>query len=191
MTEQARNVGVLVGSLRKDSHSRRLAHALAALSPPSLAYRPIEIGTMPLYNQDLETATPPDAWTTFRNEILRSDALLFVTPEYNRSIPSALKNAIDVGSRPKGSSVWNAKPAAVISNSPGVIGAFGANHHLRQCLMCLNVATMAGPEAYIGGVDKLFDAQGGIVNPGTREFLAQFMQRFADWVERNARPAAR
>ena len=191
MNVEARKVAVLVGSLRKDSHSRRLAQALAALSPPTLAYRPIELGAMPLYNQDLETASPPEAWTTFRREVVASDALLFVTPEYNRSIPSVLKNAIDVGSRPKGGSVWNAKPAAVVSNSPGAIGGFGANHHLRQCLMCLNVATMAGPEAYIGGVDKLFDEQGGVANPTTREFLTQFMQRFADWVERNVRTPPR
>ena len=182
-----RDVGVLVGSLRKESHSRRLALALAPLSPPSLSYRFIEIGAMPLYNQDYETASPPAAWTAFRDDVRRSDALLFVTPEYNRSIPSALKNAIDVGSRPKGSSVYDFKPAAVISNSPGVLGGFGANHHLRQCLMCLNAAVMPAPEAYIGGVDKLFDEQGGVANPAIRDFLTQFMQRFADWVESNGR----
>jgi chromate reductase, NAD(P)H dehydrogenase (quinone) len=186
MMNPARDVGVLVGSLRKASFSRRLAHALAALAPPTLAHRVIDIGALPLYNQDDE-ASPPAAWTAFRGEVKRCDALLFVTPEYNRSIPSALKNAIDVGSRPKGSSVWDFKPAAVISASPGVLGAFGANHHLRQCLMCLNVATMPAPEAYIGGVDKALDEQGGIAVASTREFLETFMRRFADWVERNGR----
>lgn len=177
-------VGVLVGSLRKGAYSRRLAHALARLAPSRLALSIIEIGAMPLYDQDHETATPPDAWVAFRHAITAADALLFVTPEYNRSIPSALKNAIDVGSRPKGSSVWNGKPAAVISLSPGVIGAFGANHHLRQCLMCLNVPTMPGPEAYVGGADKLFTEEGEIGVPATREFLVQFMQAFDTWAGR-------
>ena len=190
MTPQARNVGVLVGSLRKASHSRRLAHALAALAPPTLAFHPIELGAMSLYNQDDETSSPPQPWTAFRDDIRRCDALLFVTPEYNRSIPSVLKNAIDVGSRPKGSAAWDAKPAAIVSNSPGVLGGFGANHHLRQCLMCVNVAVMPAPEAYIGGVDKLFDDEGAISNPTTRDFLTQFMQRFADWVERYGRTRA-
>jgi chromate reductase len=177
------HVGVLVGSLRKGAYSRRLAHALARIAPARLRLAIIEIGAMPLYNQDDEPA-PPQPWQAFRSAIKAADALLFVTPEYNRSIPSALKNAIDVGSRPKGSSVWNAKPAAVISLSPGVLGAFGANHHLRQCLMCLNVAVMPAPEAYIGGADKLFTDDGDIAVGSTRDFLAQFMQAFDTWIDR-------
>jgi len=183
MDKSSIEVGVLVGSLRKASFSRRMAMALHHLAPPHLRLSVIEIGAMPLYNQDDEAAAPA-AWTAFRDEIKGADALLFITPEYNRSIPSALKNAIDVGSRPKGSSVWNGKPAAVISLSPGVIGAFGANHHLRQCLMCLNVATMPAPEAYIGGADKLFDAADDVVVPATRDFLSQFMQAFDRWIDR-------
>jgi chromate reductase len=187
MQTRVRYVGVMVGSLRKASWSRRLALALGELSPPSLRLSFIEIGQMALYNQDLETDSPPAPWVAFRAEVRRAHALLFVTPEYNRSIPSALKNAIDVGSRPKGSSVYDGKPAAVISTVPGVLGGFGANHHLRQCLMCLNVATMPAPEAYIGGVDKLFDESGALVVESTRQFLQVFMQRFGEWVERNGR----
>jgi chromate reductase len=185
MERRSTNVRVLVGSLRAGSYSRRMAHALAALAPEPLALSIIEIGALPLYNQDLE-ATPPASWLAFRSDIRATDALLFVTPEYNRSIPSALKNAVDVGSRPKGAAVWSGKPAAVISVSPGVLGGFGANHHLRQCLMCLFVPVMPTPEAYIGGVDKLLTDDDRIAVDSTREFLAQFMRAFADWVERFA-----
>ena len=109
--------------------------------------------------------------------------MLFVTPEYNRSVPAVLKNALDVGSRPYGSSVWDRKPGAIVSSSPGAIGAFGANHHLRQSLVFLNVPTMQQPEAYVGHVDKLFDEHGKLVSDGTRKFLQEFMQAFANWVE--------
>jgi chromate reductase len=112
--------------------------------------------------------------------------VLFVTPEYNRSVPAPLKNAIDVGSRPYGQSVWDKKPAAVVSVSPGAIGAFGANHHLRQSLVFLNMPTMQQPEAYIGGADKLFDASGKITNDGTRDFLTKFMAAYAAWVEKHS-----
>ena len=138
---------------------------------------------MPLYNEDLETASPPAQWTVFRQRVKAADAVLFVTPEYNRSVPAALKNALDVGSRPYGSNVWDRKPGAIVSASPGAIGAFGANHHLRQSLVFLNVPTMQQPEAYIGHADKLFDEQGELVSDGTGKFLQQFMQAFANWVE--------
>jgi chromate reductase len=186
MQTNVRTIGVIIGSLRAAAFTRRLSHALRPLAPPSLNLEVIEIGAMPLYNQD-EEASPPAAWTQFRGEVRAVDALLFLTPEYNRSIPSPLKNAIDVGSRPKASNAWDGKPAAVISLSPGVLGGFGANHHLRQCLMCLNVATMPAPEAYIGGADKLFDAEDAIVVESTRQFLTQFMSRFAEWVEQTGR----
>lgn len=181
------DVGVLVGSLRKGSLSRRLALALQPLAPERLRLSIIEIGAMPLYNQDEETSPPPP-WTAFRERVKAADALLFVTPEYNRSVPSPLKNAIDVGSRPKGDSAWNAKPAAVISVSPGVLGAFGANHHLRQSLMCLNVATMPAPEVYLGGADKLFGEDGAIAVAATRDFLTHFMRSFDQWIGRFASP---
>jgi len=180
-----KDVAVLVGSLRKGSFSRKMANAMRELAPPELKLEIVEIGQLPLYNQD-EDSAPPATWTAFRERLRRADAFLFVTPEYNRSVPAALKNAIDVGSRPYGKSMWNGKPAAVVSVSPGAIGAFGANHHLRQSLVFLNVPAMQQPEAYIGGADKLFDAEGKFTNPGTREFITKYLQAFATWITRNA-----
>jgi chromate reductase, NAD(P)H dehydrogenase (quinone) len=178
-------VAVLTGSLRKESINRKVAHTLIELAPPSLQPEIAEIGALPLYNQDSE-ATPPAAWTQFRDTLKAAEAVLFVTPEYNRSIPAALKNAVDVGSRPYGRSVWNAKPAAVVSASPGAIGGFGANHHLRQSLMAVNLRVMPQPEVYLSAADKLFDADGTISSQGTREFLQKFMQAFAAWIAANA-----
>lgn len=181
-----KDVVVLVGSLRKESFNRKMAHALSELAPPSLKLEIVEIGQLPHYNQD-EEVNPPAAWTAFRERIAKADAVLFVTPEYNRSVPAVLKNALDVGSRPYGKSVWSGKPGAVVSVSPGAIGAFGANHHLRQSLVFLNVPAMPQPEAYVGGADKLFDAQGKIANPSTRDFLTSYMKAFGEWVERHAK----
>ena len=182
-----RKVAVVVGSLRKDSFNRKLAHALAKMSPPTLTLEEIEIGNLPLFSQDWE-ADPPPVVSEFKRRIAAADALLFVTPEYNRSVPGVLKNALDVGSRPYGKSAWGPKPGAVISVSPGAIGGFGANHHLRQSLMYLDVAVLPQPEAYIGGAAKLFDEQGTLINDSTREFITKFMQSFADWVERIRAP---
>jgi chromate reductase len=180
-----KNVAVLVGSLRKGSLNRKLALALIAMAPPSLALKIVEIGQLPLYNQDTDEA-PPATWTDFRKTIAGSDAVLFITPEYNRSVPSALKNAIDVGSRPYGKSAWAGKPGAVISVSPGVIGGFGANHHLRQSLVFLNVPAMQQPEAYIGGADKLFAEDGSISNPQTHDFMTKYLAAFEQWITRHA-----
>jgi chromate reductase len=177
-----RNVAVLVGSLRKESLTRKVAHAVAALAPPSLKLEIVEIGQLSLYNQDLES-TPPAEWVAFRDRIRAADAVLFATPEYNRSVPGALKNAIDVGSRPRESSAFNGKPAAVISVSPGALSGFGANHHLRQMLVFLNVPAMAQPEAYIGGAGKLFDSAGNLTNDSTRDFLRNFVESFGRWIE--------
>jgi chromate reductase len=176
-----RQVAVVVGSLRKGSLNRKMALALAAIAPASLRLEIVEIGQLPLYNQD-DDASPPAPSVAFKQKIAAADAVLFVTPEYNRSVPGVLKNAIDVGSRPYGKSAWDGKPGAVISVSPGAIGAFGANHHLRQSLVFLNVPTMQQPEAYVGHADKLFDEQGKLVSDGTRKFLQGFMQAFANWV---------
>jgi chromate reductase, NAD(P)H dehydrogenase (quinone) len=165
--EKPMNVCVLVGSLRKASFNRMLANELIWLAPSSLKLDIVEIGQLPFYNEDLETAVPPSPWTAFRQRVKAADAVLFVTPEYNRSAPAALKNALDAGSRPYGSSVWDRKPGAIVSSSPGAIGAFGANHHLRQSLVFLNVPTMQQPEAYVGHADKLFDEHGKLVNDGT------------------------
>jgi chromate reductase len=181
-----RTVAVLVGSLRKESFSRKVANAVAEVAPASLRFTPIEIGSLPPYNQDLDAGNAPPAWVAFRDAVRPADALLFVTPEYNRSVPGVLKNAIDVGSRPYGKSVWSRKPGGVISVSPGALSAFGANHHLRQCLVFLDVPAMQQPEAYIGGADKLFDASGKLTNDSTREFLGKFAHAFATWIDRNA-----
>ena len=178
-------IAVLVGSLRKESFSRKVANALIALAPTSLKPAIAEIRELPLYNQDLDTATPPPQWTAFRDRVRPVQGVLFVTPEYNRSVPGVLKNAIDVGSRPYGKSVWDRKPAGIVSVSPGAIGAFGANHHLRQSLVFLNMPAMQMPEAYVGGADKLFDAEGKLTNDSTREFLSKFMQAYASWVEKH------
>jgi chromate reductase len=182
-----RKVAVIVGSLRRESYSRKLAKALIEVAPPSLVASIVEIGALPLYNQDLEDAGAPPQWVEFRDRVRPADAVLFVTPEYNRSVPGVLKNAIDVGSRPYGKSVWSGKPGAVVSNSPGAISGFGANQHLRQSMVFLDVPMLQQPEAYIGGVAELFDADGKVKNEKTREFLKQFMNAFAAWVERNAR----
>ena len=182
MTE-ALSVAVLVGSLRKASFSRKLALALADLAPDSLQLEIVEIGTLALYNEDEEGSHP--AWTQFRDRVKAADAVLFVTPEYNRSVPGVLKNAIDVGSRPYGQNAFGGKPGAVISASPGAIGGFGANHHLRQSLVFLNVPILQQPEAYVGGIAKLFDDVGALTNEGARGFLGQFIAAFASWVKLN------
>lgn len=178
-----KRIGVLVGSLRKESFNRKMALALAQMQPESLKLDIVEIGQLPLYNQDLDEK-PPQEWVAFRDRIRDCDGILFVTPEYNRSVPAALKNAIDVGSRPYGKSVWNGKPAAVMSVSPSAMGGFGANHHLRQSLVFLNMPVMQQPEAYVGGADKIFGERGEISADKTREFLQGFIKSYAAWVER-------
>ena len=139
-----------------------------------------------MFNEDLE-ATPPKEWETFREKIRAADGLLFLTPEYNRSVPGVLKNAIDVGSRPYGKNSWDGKPGAVVSVSIGDISGFGANHHLRQSLTFVNVPTMAQPEAYIGNDGDLFDENGNLTNDSTKEFLRSFMEAFEKWVKTHLR----
>lgn len=181
------NVAVLVGSLRKASLTRRVANVLADVSPRELRLAQVEIGNLDLYNQDFDDeGRIPEAWLQFRRTLAACDAVLLVTPEYNRSVPAVLKNAIDVGSRPAGQSVWNGKPAGVVSVSPGALAGFGANHHLRQSLVFLDMPTMQQPEAYIGGAGAMFDEAGRLTNDKTREFLRKFMESFAQWVERLA-----
>lgn len=180
-----RKIAVLVGSLRRESLNRKMAEALCGLAPEGLAFEFMDIGSLPLYNEDLE-ADAPQAWTKLRESLRTCDGFLFVTPEYNRSVPAALKNALDVGSRPYGQSVWNGKPGAVLSLSPGAIGGFGANHHLRQSLTCLNVFVLQQPEAYVGGASGFFGADGKLADTGVREFATKFMSAFGRWLERNA-----
>ena len=186
MMKTLRKIGVLVGSLRKGSISAGLARALQGISPLDSVLELVPIGDMPFYNEDDEEQTPA-SWRVFRERILACDAVLFVTSEYNRSMPAVLKNAIDVGSRPKGQSVWNGKPAAIITFSPGNLGGFGANHHLRQSLVCLNVPTMAAPEVYLSGAAKLLEERGAIANPETQAFLEHVMTSFGRWSEQNLR----
>lgn len=178
------NTAVIVGSLRKESFSLKLARALTALAPPSLQLDVVTLNGLSLYNQDLD-ATPPADWVDFRDRVRKADAVLFVTPEYNRSVPGVLKNAIDVGSRPYGQSVFNGKPGGVISNSPGALGGFGANHHLRQSLVFLNVSVLQQPEAYIGGIGDAFDEKGELLKTSLREFLEAYIKTFAAWVARH------
>ena len=176
------DVAVLVGSLRRESLNRRMAFALKKLSPEGLELNVIEIRDLPLYDQD-DDASPPERSVTFKQTIRDCDAALFITPEYNRSIPGVLKNAIDIASRPYGDSAWEGKPAGVVSVSPGAIGGFGANHHLRQCLVFLNMPVLAQPEAYIGNAGDLFDEHGGISKPDTEKLLRTFMESFLQWIQ--------
>lgn len=178
-----RNVALLVGSLRNESWTRKVANAIVGLAPDSLHFEPIEIGQLPLYNQDLETDRPPKPWVELRDRIRRQDGVLFATPEYNRSVPGVLKNAIDVGSRPYGKSVFAGKPAAIISVSPGALGAFGANHHLRQSLVFLDMPCMQQPEVYISRAAELFDGD-ALKDDKTRDFLKKFADAYASWVSR-------
>lgn len=180
-----RDIAVLVGSLRKDSYNRRAAEALARLAPPELRFRFIDI-VVSLYNQDLDTDAPPADWTRLRDDIRPADAVLFATPEYNRSVPGVLKNAIDVASRPYGKGAINGKPAAIVSVSPGAIGGFGANNHLRQSAVFLDMPMLQQPEMYIGAAADLFDEQGELKNEKTRTLFAKFATALAQWIDLTA-----
>ena len=180
-----KKIAIVVGSLRQDSFSRKIAKAMMNMAPGKLEMEFVEIGTLPLYNEDIDTATPPQAFTEFRDRIRAADGILFVTPEYNRSMPGALKNAIDVGSRPYGKAAWSGKPCAIVSQSPGALGGFGANHHLRQTLPFLNMPAMPGPEAYLGGIGAKFQGE-ALADESLRGFLQSFVDSFATWVERHA-----
>ena len=184
----ARKIAVLVGSLRREAFSRRVANALRLLQPPSINLEVVEIAQLPLYNADDE-AEPPLPWVEFRDRIRASDAVLFVTPEYNRSVPGGLKNAIDVASRPYGKSAWEGKPCGIVSCTPGGLGAMGANFALRQCLVFLDMPVMQQPEMYLSGIDKLIDADGKVLNDKTRELLEKFLHAYCTWIERNIRAA--
>jgi len=177
-------VGILVGSLRKDSYSKKIAQNVAALFPDGYDAEFVDIGKMPLYNQDFDDDNnAPEEITTFRNTMKHIDAVLFVTPEYNRSIPGVLKNAIDVGSRPPNSSIWSGKPAAIISQSPSNLSGFGANHHLRQPLVFLDMPILQQPEVYLAHSAELLDENGKIKNKDTIEFLQSFVDTFVKWIE--------
>jgi NAD(P)H-dependent FMN reductase len=175
------DVGVIVGSLRAGSHSRKVANALIHRAPPNLMCRLIEIGDLSLYNEDLEDKAPAE-WRNFRLQVRACQAVLFVTPEYNRSIPGCLKNAVDVGSRPENESVWNGLPVGVVSVTPYKLGAFGANHALRQTFVYLNMLALQQPEAYISGAAELFNADATLKNPETGKLFVDFMAKLANWI---------
>ena len=178
----AHKIAILVGSLRKESLNRKIALSVKEFAKDKLDCNLIEIGDLPLYNEDID-ADPPAEYIRFRNQVREADGVIFCTPEYNRGLPAAIKNALDVGSRPYGHSVWDKKPAAVISASPSAIGAFGANHQLRQSCVFLNMPMMQQPEAYLGSVsaDK-FDEAGCLREGALRDFVVQLTSAFADWV---------
>lgn len=182
MPERLYDIAILVGSLRADSLNRKVARSLCALAGERLACDIVEIGNLPLYNQEYDSDSP-EAYVRFRERIQTADGVLFVTPEYNRGVPGVLKNAVDVGSRPYGQSVWNQKPAAIVSASPGAIGGFGANHQLRQACVFLNMPVMQHPEAYLGRVsDDSFGADGGLKEGPLKDLVLGLAKAFADWV---------
>ena len=177
------NIAIVCGSLRKGSINRKIARSICAFSKAILDCDIVEFGDLPLFNQDLE-GDPPAAWTRFRDAIAAADGVLFVSPEYNRSIPGGLKNAIDVASRPYGSSVWAKKPAAIVTASPGSIGGFGSNHHIRQACVFLDMPVMQHPEAYLGHVsDDSFDADGCLKAGPLKDIVIKLAEAFADWVD--------
>ena len=177
------NIAIIVGSLRESSVNRKVAKTMCAIRDDSLECSIVEIGDLPLFNQDRE-GNPPAEWVAFREKIAAVDGVLFVTPEYNRGIPGALKNAIDVGSRPYGKSVFAKKPAAVVTASPGGVGGFGCNHQLRQCCVFLDMPVMAQPEAYLGHVtDDSFDADGQLKDGPLKDVVTTLAHAFAGWVD--------
>ncbi len=178
-----RTVAVLLGSLRRDSYNRRLMLAVERLAPPPLLFQQVRIDDLPLYSQDFDDDYPPNA-RRLKNDIQSAQALLFVTPEYNRSVPGALKNAVDIGSRPKGTNSFAGKPAAVIGASTGAIGTAIAQHHLRSSLHFLDVPTLGQPEVYLQFRDEIIAPDGTVTNASTRTFLQRFVDAYAAWVER-------
>jgi chromate reductase len=179
----AYRIAIIVGSLREGSLNRKMARSICAMRGDNLDCSVVEIGNLPLYNQDLDS-NPPEQWVNFRRQVSSADGVLFVSPEYNRGIPGVLKNAIDVGSRPYGESVFDKKPAAIVTVSPGSIGGFGANHQIRQACVFLNMPVMQQPEAYLGGVtDDSFTENGQLKEGPLKDLVAKLAHAFHDWVD--------
>jgi len=176
-------IGIIVGSLREGSINRKIARSMCAIRDDDLDCSMIEIGDLPLFNQDIEKS-PPEQWVRFKEQVAASDGILFCSPEYNRGMPGVLKNAIDVGSRPYGRSVWDRKPAAIITASPGAIGGALANHQIRQSCVFLNMPVMQQPEAYLGHVgDDSFGEDGLLVDGPLKKLVEKLAHAFADWVK--------
>ena len=175
-------IGIIVGSLRDGSINRKVARSMCAIRDDDLECSMIEIGDLPLFNQDIEMR-PPEQWTRFKEQVAAADGILFCSPEYNRGMPGVLKNAIDVGSRPYGRSVWDRKPAAIITVSPGAIGGALANHQIRQSCVFLNMPVMQQPEAYLGHVgDDAFGEDGLLVDGPVKKIVEKLAHAFAEWV---------
>ncbi|OCA75454.1 NADPH-dependent FMN reductase [Chryseobacterium arthrosphaerae] len=182
-------IGIIAGSLRRESFSKKIARALLPMVPQDFAFRIISIEDLPIYNQDFDDHdNVPESYVKFRDEIRSIDGIIFVTPEHNRSVPAALKNAIDVGSRPAGKNVWDGKPGAVFSNSPGNLSAFGANHHVRQSLVFLNIPVMQQPEVYLPHIDKVWDENGNLKDEKVKDFLQKAVDAYIEWFKKNRVP---
>lgn len=175
-------IGIIVGSLRKDSFNKKIAEVIAGLLPEGYEAEFLNIANLPLYNEDIDGDNPPQEYIDYREKLSQCDAFLLATPEYNRSYSAAIKNAIDVGSRPYTSNQWSGKPSAIVSASMGGFGGMAANNHLRQVLMLVNSPTLAQPEVYIPSVYNCFTEEG--VNPDTKELLQKFVDAFVKHIER-------
>jgi len=178
-------IAVVVGSLRRESFNRRLANAVQRMAPSDFSFQHLRIDDLPLYNQD-DDGNPAAVVTRLKSEIAAAQGLLFVTPEYNRSMPGVLKNAIDHASRPYGQNAWAGKPAGVLGASIGATGTAMAQQHLRNVLAYLDVPTLAQPEAFIQVKDEFFDANGDIASPGSKKFVQGWVERWVAWVKRHA-----
>jgi chromate reductase len=178
-------IAILVGSLRKESYNRKIAQSICAIPGDGLDCTFVEIGDLPLYNQDYDSAPQqPEQYVRFRDQVRGADGVLFVSPEYNRGTPGVLKNAIDVGSRPYGQNVFDKKPAAIITASIGSIGGFGANHQIRQSCVFLNMPVMTQPEAYLSNVgDANFNPDGTLKDGGLKDVVEKVAHAFHDWVD--------
>ena len=181
----AYKIAIIVGSLRKDSLNRKVARSICGIRGDNLDCTMVEIGDLPLYNQDYDgSPNEPEQYARFRDQVRNADGVLFVSPEYNRGMPGVLKNAIDVGSRPYGQSVFDKKPAAIVTVSPGSIGGFGSNHQIRQSCVFLNMPVMQQPEAYLGHVnDDSFDESGCLKDGPLKDLVTTLAHSFHDWVD--------
>lgn len=179
-----KNIGIVVGSIRKKAYTGMIADYLIEHTPPGYQFERIAIADLPIYNQDYDTERLPESYTPFRSKIKSLDGVIFVTPEHNRSVPAALKNALDVGSRPYGQNVWDGKPALIISSSISGISGFGANHHLRQILTFLNMPTLQQPEVYLANIQDCFDDEGKLINDSYGQFIQNAVEAYLNFAKR-------